>query len=209
MVGESSKIGRRTVLSIGLSAILAGCVRGDGGSADPTTMRSRESSGSPEPTTTANRSPATTSDISTRGTEPDEVSKTFIQINSTRNRAQETATIGDDSSGDGSGTIAVWNDAGTSRAVRTTVSERGGNAVFEETFRLEPDAYAEIGVAKPEEYTLGVGVGGDEPTTIDFVVDTCNSLGVKVAVRRDGTVESTQISTLVGCATLLATNAAD
>lgn len=205
------KTGRRAFLALGAGVLLAGCVRGGGGSGDPTTTMSREpTSSSSASTTTSDQSSATTSETpTTPGTEPGGMSDDPVEINSTRDQAQETATIGDDPSGDGSGTITVWNDAGTTRTVRITISERGGKALLEETYRLDPDAYVEIEVTKAGRYALGVAVDGDEPATIDFRVDTCNSLGVNVAVQRDGTIESTQVSTLVGCRMPTTTNTDD
>jgi hypothetical protein len=205
MNDERPEVGRRAFLALGSSAVLAGCVGGSdssGDSGNSTTMRERPATSRSTPSTTVPvTSPTATSPASTTGsTDRRGTVAELVRTRSSRDEPQATARIGKpEPSGDGSGTITIWNDAGTARAIRTTVSKHGGGSVFRETYRLEPDAYVEIEVTETGTYTLGVGVSGDKPVTVDFTVDTCNSLGINVAIRGNGTVESTQISTAVGC----------
>lgn len=206
MSDELPKTGRRAFLAFGVSAALAGCVRGSGGtgkSDDSTTMRDRPAtSDSTASTSMPDESPtASTIAPTISGTDSHETTSGFVRINSSRSQPQTTVNVTDATlSTDGSATISVWNDAETARQIRVAITERNsGESVFRETYRLEADAYVELELTKPGKYTLDVGLDGNEPTTIDFLVDTCNSLGINVAIRGGGTVESTQTSTVVGC----------
>lgn len=200
MEDEPQKIERRTVLSIGIGAVFAGCVQGnDGGSPrSSATMRDRQSALSADQTTSPDQSPTTISPAQTTGgTERHETDGGFVEIRSKKSEPQATASIGDT---DASATITIWNDAETSQAITVGVAERESDGLqFHETYRLEPDAYVEIGLSKIGKHTVSVGFDDDKPTAIEFVTDNCNSQALNVAVRENGTVDSTTVSTLADC----------
>lgn len=217
------KTGRRTFLALGASAVLAGCTQtsSGGNSGTSTTMRDEEpTSSSPAPTTTPDRtstssskptatSKATTPEATTTwGTERGGTNDGFDEIHSNETFPRTTTRItASDPSADGSAKIFVWNDAETVRQIRVAITDRNAEtSVLQRTYRIEADAYVEIEVTRPGAYTLDVGLDGDEPTTIDFPIDTCNSLRINVAIREDGTVNSSWLSTAVGCATVVTTD---
>lgn len=168
----------------------------------PTTIPDRTSTRSPQPTATSNVT--TPSATTTRETEHDGTNDDFVEIRSNETFPQTTARVADGNpSTDGSATILVWNDAETARQIRVAIANRNsGVSVLQKRYRIEADAYVEIEVTKPSAYTLDVGVDGDEPATIDFRVDTCNSRRINIAIGRDGTVDWAALSTAVGCPTV-------
>ncbi|WP_049903594.1 hypothetical protein [Halococcus agarilyticus] len=189
-------------------------------SSAPTAMRDEEpTSSSPASTTTPDRTstrspqPTATSNVTTpnatptRETEREGTDGGFVEIRSNDSFPQTTVRVtGSDPSTDGSATILVWNDAETARRIRVAVANRNaGTSPLQKTYRIEADAYVEITVTKSGAYTLDVGVDGDEPATIDFPVDTCNSRRINVAIGRDGTVDLAWLSTAVGCPTVTTT----
>jgi hypothetical protein len=189
------RLGRRTFLALGVSAGLAGCVGGGGGSPnDSTTAGQRtleESTGGSTVAQDPSNTPATTGTVE-GGWEP-------VQIDSDRDEPQATTTVG---SGESLGGFTVWNDAETTRKIDISVRRRSSEtSSFEESYRLESDAYVGIDISTAGDYVVSVGLADDDPEDIEFTVDDCNEQGLSVAVRSSGKVEWSSTSTLVACMT--------
>lgn len=216
--------GRRTFLALGAAAVLAGCLGGSGAGSDggnssnSTTIQNHESTPSSSgPTTISDRTPTssqpatasstTTSGESTGETEQPHTDDESVDIDSNDTFPQTTVGVAEGSpSTGGSATILVWNDAETARRIRASIATRNaGTSVLSRTYRIEADAYIEIGMTKPGAYSLDVGLDGDELTTIDFHIDTCNGERITVAIREDGTVNWERLSTAMGCSTVTET----
>jgi hypothetical protein len=178
MSSEQSSAGRRAFIALGVGVILGGCVQDD---------------------TSGNR-PETDSMITARG-------DVTIGIDSNKSEPQATETIGGGTSGrdqfEDDDTIFVWNDADTARRIDVIVEEKGtsGKPLFQETYRFEPDAYVTLDVSKSGEYVVSVGLDGETPETVDFAVDDCNDQSLFVTVAENGAVQSSSISTDMGCLT--------
>lgn len=178
MPDERARIGRRAFLALGAGVILGGCVQGD---------------------TSGNR-PETDSMTTARG-------DVAIGIDSNKSEPQATETIGGGTSGrdqfDDDDTIFVWNDADTARRIAVAVEKKGtpGEPLFRKTYRLEPDAYITLDASKSGEYVVSVGIDGETPETVDFAVDDCNDQSLFVTVAENGAVQSSSISTAMGCLT--------
>ena len=126
---------------------------------------------------------------------------------SEKDRPQETVTVGDPSQIDQYDmphSILIWNDNADPRTIQVNLvplSSQKSNS-FQRSFRLKPDSYAVVKIARYQSYTLKVGSSGKSIATVTKLrkdLIDCNDLSTHVAVRSDGSVDSTTFSTEMLC----------
>jgi hypothetical protein len=207
MSDERARVGRRAFIALGAGAI-GGCVQGGtpgGGKTGQATDTQSESSPPTADSTTGTERTRTepTTDRSETDSPATEDGNVTIGIDSERSEPQATATVGNGTTGDEDG-ITVWNDADTARRISVTVEKKAasGEPLLRETYQFEPDAYITVDVLEAGEYTITVGLDGEESKTVDFSVDDCNDQSLYVTVADDGTIRSSGMSTMAMCATI-------
>jgi hypothetical protein len=98
--------------------------------------------------------------------------------------------------------VFVWNDSGNPRRVAVTLRDvAAGRTVVDEQFRVPGDDAIALEVGRPAPYVLRVVPAGTEGRRLGVPAEfvDCNSSSTNVAVRWNGTVEATVVSTLVAC----------
>jgi hypothetical protein len=96
--------------------------------------------------------------------------------------------------------LRVWNAADSVRDVSLRVA-RDDEVVLDRTVEFAADAFLFVVMNEPAEYVVSVGLADDEPTTFEVSRDSfdCNESATNVGVITDGSVETSEISTLVAC----------
>ncbi|ELY99175.1 hypothetical protein [Natrialba asiatica] len=179
---------RRTVLAsigIGLTTAAAGCLSETDATADPGSESDSESG--PE---SDGRSLATQA----------ESAPTAVESGATADRL-----IGDETLADGGlrkpVQVALTNRASETHTPALAI-ERNETTVLEEAFELGADAAVHVSLTDLDEYTVRATLPDaeqEETVTVGRDQFDCNATTATVAVRDDGTLESSVVSTLMAC----------
>jgi hypothetical protein len=98
--------------------------------------------------------------------------------------------------------VTLWNDANTTRTITLNISAPvREETILQQSYTLQAGEEIHGVFREPAYYTLQgiVGDDGSEFTvTIDHF-DTCNHYGTGVSINPDGEVETSMLSTAVGC----------
>ena len=95
--------------------------------------------------------------------------------------------------------MLVWNDANTTRTMAVELADR------REQYELKPDGYLRVQVAKPSNLTVSLPNGSnttERSIRVPADLVDCNDSQTDVAVRENGSMETSEITTDGGCATV-------
>jgi hypothetical protein len=148
----------------------------------------------------------TTDSEKTTGSEATTDSGKFSGVRSDSDEPFETISVGDRESvpfpdNNRPRGVRVWNDADRSREIDVEVS-RSADVLVDRTVEFAADAYLELGLNEPADYSISVSLaGGDSAASFDVerARFDCNEAGIDVGVMPDGRVETMSMSTAMGC----------
>ena len=194
----------------GMVSFVTGCVSSGGGGSesDATTMHEtilREKTPTQDRVARASTSdsPQNTAETSLRETEePPLVGQEGDW--SDKSKPQMQATIGSQSQlGERNQphSIHVWNDTPNARSIQIKIlpTNNSEQPDFQETYRIKPDSFVALELMRPGDFVIRVGVDDKSKKAGRADVD-CNSSITQIGVRKDGSVDSTTVSTAVACA---------
>ena len=95
--------------------------------------------------------------------------------------------------------VLVWNDASTTRTMAVELADR------REQYELKPDGYLRVQIAKPSNLTVSLPNGSnttERSIRVPADLVDCNDSQTDVAVRENGSMETSEITTDGGCATV-------
>ncbi|UIO99385.1 hypothetical protein Hbl1158_12740 [Halobaculum sp. CBA1158] len=98
----------------------------------------------------------------------------------------------------------VWNDTGDARTVRLRLEADDSGVVFDRTATVSSGAAVTVDLREPDDYRL-LWVDGDDVTVLADVPEAdfdCNETSYEAAIRPDATVETSHITTTLGCGPL-------
>ncbi len=175
--------------ALAAAAGLAGCIgSSDTGSGPDTTTDSGTSDGGDDSATT------------------DEGRERFSGVRSDDDEPFETVAVGDRESvvfpeNNKPYGVRVWNAADDARRIDLQVSKRA-DILVDRTVEFAADAYLELALNEPADYSVSVGLAdADEETTFEVERSQfdCNQSGTDVGVGADGRVETMSMSTAMAC----------
>lgn len=96
--------------------------------------------------------------------------------------------------------LAVWNDADAERSLDVAVT-RNGESTLDRTVAFPADEWFSVRLAEPADWSVEVALDGDVVWSRSFPPSAfdCNGTTTHVAVGPDGTVETSTLSTALGC----------
>ncbi|WP_135852687.1 hypothetical protein [Halorussus salinus] len=149
--------------------------------------------------------PGTTGDGTTERTTT-EARERFSGVRSDDDEPFETVAVGDRESvpfpdNNRAYGVRVWNAADEARRIDLQVST-GADILVDRTAEFAADAYLELALNEPADYSVSVGLAdADDETTFEIERSRfdCNQSGTDVGVTADGRVETMSMSTAMGC----------
>lgn len=152
--------------------------------------------------------PKTTTDSGTGDSDGPggETTEQFSGVRSDDDEPFETVAVGDRESvafpdNNRAYGVRIWNAADEARNIDLQVS-RSADVRIDRTVEFAADAYLELALNEPADYSVSVGLADADEAT-KFGVERsqfdCNESGTDVGVMADGRVETVSMSTAMGC----------
>lgn len=97
--------------------------------------------------------------------------------------------------------VRVWNAASEPRSIGLALTDDAGQSAFDGEFEFPADGWVRLTLNEPAAYDLAVTVAGGSGGSVAVELGTfdCNDSVTNVAVDAEGAVDSTTVSTQVGC----------